>query len=146
MLAQSKITNVHQVIDYPVLNDKDDFVIGSPSAHVSVFIFSDYDCVACSEFENNNLDKLTTEYVNTNKIKIIKKDYIIHEMSALFPAIFARCAQEENKYIETNKKLFDLQAELGNNGVVSSVMAKHKAEIDKLTIEYQKIVQAQKGQ
>jgi len=145
MLVQSNITNVHQVIDYTVINDKDDFVIGSSTPKVSVFIFTDYDCMPCAEFEKNNLDKLTTEYVNTNKIKIIKKDYVIHEMSALFPSIFARCAQEQNKYLEVNKKLFDLSGELGNNGLVISIMDKYKIEIDNLTNEYQKIVQSQKG-
>ncbi|GEM_PF-1082807 len=146
MLVQSNITNVHQVIDYLVINDKDDYVIGSSTPKVSVFIFTDYDCVPCAEFEKNNLDKLTQEYVNTNKIKIIKKDYVIHEMSALFPSIFARCAQEQNKYLEVNKKLFDLSGELGNNGLVKSIMDGYKTEIDNLTTEYQKIVQSQKGQ
>jgi len=146
MLVQSNINNVHQIVDYSVLRDLDDYSIGSTIPQVTLFIFSDYDCVLCNELEKNNLDNLITEYVNTNKIRIVKKDYVIHEMSALFPAIFARCSQEQDKYLEVNRKLFELSGELGNNGVVKLIMEKHKTEIDNLTIEYQKIVQSQKKQ
>jgi hypothetical protein len=145
ILLTSKIDSVHQIIDYSLLFDVNDYVIGSTDANVTLFLFTDYDCEACSNFENNNLNKIMTEYVDTNKIKIIKKDFIVHEMSSLYPAIFARCTQEQNKYLETNRLLFDLRLELGSEGVVKEIMESHQAEIDSLTEEYQKIIAAQKN-
>jgi len=143
ILVTSKINSVHQIIDYSLIGDVDDYVIGNKDTKVAVYLFSNYDCPACASFETNSLDKLMVDYVNTNKIKIIKKDFIVSEMSGLYPAIFSRCAQEQNKYLETNKLLFDLSTELGTDGVVKTIIANNQAEIDILTNEYQKIITAQ---
>jgi len=144
ILVTSKIDSVHQIIDYSLIADKDDYIIGNKDAKVTLYLFSNYDCQACADFENTNLNKLMTDYVNTNKIKFVKKDFIVREMASLYPTIFVRCAQEQNKYLETNKLLFDLSAELGTDGFVKTVMDRHQSEIDYLTTEYQKIIDAQK--
>jgi len=143
ILVTSKIDSVHQLIDYSLISDKDDYVIGSKDAKVTLHLFSNYDCQACYGFEKDNLDKIMQNYVNTNKVRIVKKDFIVREMSSLYPAIFARCAQEQNKYLEANKLLFDLSPTLGTDGVVQTVIDKYQSEIDALTVEYQKIIAAQ---
>jgi protein-disulfide isomerase len=142
LVDSSKIPSVYQLLNTPLLFNPLDQVIGSGDAKVTLNVFTDYDCINCKSFEENTQPKLIQEYVSTGKANLVFKDYIIHELSAVLPAIVTRCAQEQGKYLETQKLMFDLSGTIGSEGLVKNIIADHQSEIDKVNQEYQDVVSA----
>lgn len=56
------------------LHEKDlDIVYGSDKAVLAIFMFSSYECKFCTNFLTESLPLLKTEYIETNKVKLIIK-------------------------------------------------------------------------
>jgi len=51
------------------------------------------------------IPKIIEEYVNTGKVKLIFRQYPVHLNK--YPALAAKCAQEQNKFWEYHKNLFE---------------------------------------
>src|SRR5215469_1400250 len=58
---------------------------GSPTAPVTLEIYTDYECPACRELYMNTLPTINSEYVATGKVRIIHRDYPLpqHQFSKL---------------------------------------------------------------
>lgn len=99
-------------------------VLGNPNATVYVVEFSDYECPFCQVSEGTNKDeniisslkridpnweapipKVIEEYVNTGKVKLVFRQFPVHPDKN--PAFAAKCAQEQNKFWEYHKVLFE---------------------------------------
>lgn len=94
------------------LYNEADSYFGNKDSKVVLYIFSDYYCSYCKNLAEESLTKLKTEYIETNKIKFVPKDFIRYEPSA---AIYARCAEKQGKYFEAELELFSKYTEFSNN-------------------------------
>lgn len=94
------------------LYNEADSYFGNKDSKVVLYIYSDYYCSYCKSLAEESLTKLKTEYIETNKIKFVPKDFIRYEPSA---AIYARCAEKQGKYFETELELFSKYTEFSNN-------------------------------
>lgn len=128
-----------QYLNYNVLSDTDDYVIGNKDANVTLYLFTDYDCPYCKQFDEQIQDTILQNYVDTGKVKFVVKDFIVHQQSALFPAIFSRCAQDQGKYLEVHKKLFELKDSIGYTGLVKGIYDSYSDSIDKINKKYQEL-------
>jgi len=110
------------------LYNPEDTYFGNKDAKVVVYVYSDYYCSYCKKLAEESIVLLKTEYINTNKIKYVPKDYIRIEPSA---AIYARCAQEQNKYLDAELELFNNYSTLSGNIQTSQskVTEKYSEEI-----------------
>jgi len=87
---------------------KDDPVIGSPSAPVTIVEFSDFECPYCKRFHEETLPKLKKHYINKGLVRFIHKDLPLpFHQNAHLAATAARCAHEDGKYWEAYQALFN---------------------------------------
>ncbi|MDD3245120.1 MAG: thioredoxin domain-containing protein [Candidatus ainarchaeum sp.] len=128
-------TGISQQLLYEDFKTEDDYVIGDKNSKVTIIIFTDYSCGYCKLFDTEVLPEIMTNYVDTNKVNVIIKDLALNQEVSLFPAIFSRCAQEQGKYVETHKKLFE-NNELFTSNLVQNVQNKYMEDMNKLQEEY----------
>lgn len=88
----------------------DDPFLGPKSAKVTVIEFSDYQCPFCGR-ARATVAKLTSTY--KNDVKYVFRDFPLSFHKDSFSAhVAAQCANEQGKYWEYNKLLFENQASL----------------------------------
>jgi protein-disulfide isomerase len=140
LISAANITTLNQLLNYDIMVDELDYVMGDPEAKVNIYVFTDYDCPYCTKFEQETQSLVIENYVDANKANLVIKDFVVHEMSALFPAIFSRCAEKQGKYLETHELLFSLREQLGQKAMVDPVMEKYNDEIEELNKLYQQLL------
>ncbi|MFC2143424.1 DsbA family protein [Candidatus Aenigmatarchaeota archaeon] len=78
---------------------------GSDDAPVIIEEYSEFACPYCARFAKETLPQIQSQYIDTGKVKLIFKDYIVHD-SAKKPAEATWCAGEQGKFFEMHDKLF----------------------------------------
>jgi protein-disulfide isomerase len=98
---------------------------GSPSAAVTLEIYSDYECPACADFYVKTYPLLVANYVRTGKIRILHRDFPLPQHPyAVLAARYANAAGETGNYDVAVMQLFKTQAEWASNGNVDSALMK----------------------
>ena len=97
---------------------------GSPGAPITIELFSDFQCPSCKTFHEQTLRPLIRDYVATNKVYLIYRDFPLpmHPYSRQ-AAEFASAAARLGKYEEVADALFANQAAWGANGKVFETVA-----------------------
>jgi protein-disulfide isomerase len=91
----------------------DDIKIGSDDAKVKLFEFSDFQCPYCKQF-SATVDKILKDY--GDKVQLIFKPFPLSiHAQANDSALAAECANEQEKFLEYNDKLFAMQSDWGNS-------------------------------
>lgn len=70
---QDKNSNTVSVAD---LTWKDDPVLGSKDAEVTIVWFSDLNCMYCQRFAQNTFPEIRENFVKHDKVRVVKKDFI----------------------------------------------------------------------
>jgi protein-disulfide isomerase len=91
-----------------IYGDKTNYYLGQASSSVTIVEFSDFACPYCQK-SAEPVRQMAEKY--QNKIKIIYRDFPIHENS-IDLALAARCAGEQNKFWEMHDVLFANQDKL----------------------------------
>jgi protein-disulfide isomerase len=104
---------------------------GSPTAPVTVEIYTDYECPACRDLYMNTLPSLTADFVATGKVHLVHRDYPLpqHQFSKLATR-YANAAGTIGKYDLVANQLFVTQPEWSQNGNVDATVAKVLAPAD----------------
>ena len=85
---------------------------GSVDAKVKIVVFESLTCSHCANFHQNTLPQLVEEYVNTDKIKIVFRDFPLN-YPALMGSMILQCIDKEIRY-EYLSALFILQSQWVN--------------------------------
>lgn len=98
---------------------------GSPTARVTIELYTDYECPACREFYLNVLPILKREYIDTGKVRLVHRDFPLpqHRYTKIATR-YANAAGQIGKYDLVAKQLFDTQPEWSQNGNVDGAVAK----------------------
>lgn len=83
-----------------IKTDKNDLVIGSDSAPVTIIEYADYKCPTCNSFFREIEPKIRQEYIDKNLVKIIIRQFPHIGLDAKPAAIGAYCANNQNKFKE----------------------------------------------
>jgi len=96
---------------------------GSPTARVTLEIYSDYECPSCAVLFRDVVPQLVNEYVKTGKVKLIHRDFPLpmHPFAKL-AARYANAAGESGYYDVIVPQLFKTQ-DLWKNGDVDTQAA-----------------------
>jgi protein-disulfide isomerase len=112
---------------------------GSPTARITLEVFSDFECPACKTFHENTLPQLIRDFVATGKVYLVNRQFPLnlpeHKYSRQ-AAIYAVAAARVGKYQAVADVLFKNQSALAASGRVWETVA------SVLTPEQQKRVQA----
>lgn len=81
---------------------------GNPRARVTVVEYSDYECPYCGQYVTDVYPQLDREYVKTNKINYVFKNYPIAQLHPVSIKAHkaAACAGDQNRYWEMHDRLF----------------------------------------
>ena len=98
---------------------------GSPNAPVTLELYTDYSCPSCRNFYMQTLPVLTAEFVNTNRVRVVHRDFPLpqHPFSRL-AARYANAAGEIGKYDVVAAQIFKTQPEWDQNGAIEPQVAK----------------------
>lgn len=103
--------------DFLVAREKD-FILGNPSASVTIVEFGDFQCPFCGRFFVDTFSRLKETYVKQGKVKFIFRDFAFLGKESVDAAAAARCAGEQGKFWDFHDYLFTHQSG-ENNGVFS---------------------------
>ena len=92
-----------QLIDRPL---SDGMTLGSPDAPVKVEEFSDFKCVHCADFWENQEPELLADYINAGKVyfKYVPMSFLSSESNTAAEAAY--CANDQGKFWEYHDYIF----------------------------------------
>ena len=98
-----------------IINAKTDeeFFLGNKDAKITVIEYASMTCVHCANFHKQVYPKIKKNYIDTNKIKFIFRDFPL-DKQALFGSVLARCAPRE-KYFDFVKLILNTQKKWVSN-------------------------------
>lgn len=100
-------------------------ISGSPSAPITIELYTDYECPACRNFYLYVLPDLTKDFIATGKVRLIHRDFRIqsHHFTKT-AARYANAAGEIGKFDIVANQLFQTQPDWEQNGNVDGDVAK----------------------
>jgi protein-disulfide isomerase len=89
------------------LNARDLPARGNQAAKVALVEYFDYECPYCASFFDETMPQLSTDYVETGRIRFVARDFPLeaNHPFALRAAIAAHCANEEGKFWPMHNEL-----------------------------------------
>jgi protein-disulfide isomerase len=84
---------------------------GNPRARVTLIEYSDYECPFCAQYVNDTGKQLDRDYVRTNKINYVFKNYPIAQLhkNSFKAHKAAACAADQGRFWEMHDTLFTEQ-------------------------------------
>jgi protein-disulfide isomerase len=76
---------------------KDDRILGSPDAPITIVEYASLTCPHCAHFANEVLPELKKKWIDSGKAKLVLRDFPLDE-PALRAAMIARCAPPDRYY------------------------------------------------
>jgi protein-disulfide isomerase len=98
---------------------------GSPSAPITVELYTDYECPSCRTLYMEILPALEAQYVATGKVQLLHRDFPLpqHQFARLATK-YANAAGQIGRYELVASQLFKTQPEWSQNGNVDATVAK----------------------
>ena len=94
---------------YEIIKSKTDeeIFLGNKDAKIVVIEYASMTCIHCATFHKEVYPKIKKNYIDTNKIKFIFRDFPL-DKQALFGSVLAKCAPKE-KYFDFVKLILNTQ-------------------------------------
>ena len=86
---------------------KGSIIMGNPNAKITIVEFGDYQCTFCYKFHDETMKKITDEYIKTNNVNFIYKDFPLNGKESILASEAVYCAQKQNKFWEYHNALYD---------------------------------------
>ncbi len=81
--------------------------LGDPNAKIAILEFSDYQCPFCAKHNRGVFEEIKEKYINTGIVQYQVWDFPLEDHPrAKSAANAARCAENQGKYWQMNKRLF----------------------------------------
>ena len=136
--------------------------LGNPNANVTIYEFSDYECIFCALSVGNkelnelykNLNPLYKppmpnifkDYIETGKAKFVFYNFPIEQLhpQSIIPHMASLCANEQNKWKEFNDKLFEMHSDWINSSDKTSKLEEYASEIGLNTEQFNSCLESRK--
>ncbi|HUM70714.1 MAG TPA: thioredoxin domain-containing protein, partial [Chloroflexota bacterium] len=107
------------------------FAIGSPDAPITIVEYTDYQCPFCSRHFAQTYPQLKEQYVDTGLVRYVFKDFPLTSIhpQAVLAAEAARCAGEQNAYLEMHDALFANQNEWNGRQDAATLFTNYARQI-----------------
>lgn len=90
-----------------LLTDNASPTLGSNNAPITMIEFGDYQDFYSNQFYHNAEPDIVKNYINTGKVKMVFKDFVIIGQDSVNAAHAAHCAQEQNKFWQYHDTLYN---------------------------------------
>jgi len=91
----------------------EEIFLGNKDSKIIVIEYASMTCIHCANFHKEVFSKIKENYIDTNKIKFIFRDFPL-DKQALFGSVLARCAPKE-KYFDFVKLILNTQKKWVSN-------------------------------
>jgi protein-disulfide isomerase len=105
----STSTSVPQAADNTKILPADARTLGQATAPVTMRVYCDYACPACTSFQQEYMAKIKSDYINTGKVLVEFYDYpkVFKHPGAVLAAQYADCAAEQGLFWKMHDRLYD---------------------------------------
>ncbi len=121
--------------------------LGNPNANVTIYEFSDYECIFCALSEGNErlnelyktlnpdyespVPNIFKDYIQTGKAKFVFYNFPIEQLhpQSIIPHMASLCANEQNKWKDFNNKLFEMHFDWINSSNKTSKLQKYASDM-----------------
>jgi len=112
LIGVGLVSNLEQDLSNPSLLTKENLIKGSiimgdPNAKITIVEFGDYQCTFCYKFHEETMKKITDEYIKTNNVNFIYKDFPLNGKQSILASEAVYCAQKQNKFWEYHNTLYN---------------------------------------
>ena len=98
--------------------------LGSPTAPITVDLFSDFQCPHCKELHDEVLPSMIADFVNTGKVYLVRHYYMLPRPLSRPAATYVCAAERIGKYNLVADYLFQTQATWVQTGNVDEAVSK----------------------
>lgn len=105
-------------------------ILGDPNAPVTLIEFGDYQCHFCNVHFHNTEHALLENFIETGKVKMIFKDFVIIGPDSTNAAHGAHCANEQEKFWEYHDILYNNWTGENNGWASSQNLLRFAQEIE----------------
>ena len=82
-------------------------ILGNINAPLTLIEFGDYQCTYCKKFFHETGKSILTNYVETGKVKMLFKDFIVVGDDSVNAAIAAHCANDQKMFWQYHSALYE---------------------------------------
>ena len=82
-------------------------ILGDLNAPLTMIEFGDYQCTFCKKFFHETEESIITNYVETGKVKILFKDFIVVNEDSVNAASAAHCANDQKMFWQYHSTLYN---------------------------------------
>lgn len=101
--------------DVSKIGDRD-AILGDPNAPVTVVEYADFQCPFCGRFFTDAASQIRDQYVKTNKVKMIYRDFAFLGPESTASAEAAECAKDQGKFWAYHDVLYTAEIADGKEG------------------------------
>ncbi len=107
------------------------YSIGDPDAPVQIIEFTDFQCPFCSRYYAQAYKQIVEKYVDTGQVHYVFKDFPLVNIhpQATKAAEAARCAGDQDNYLEMHDMLFEKQAEWNNQPAANQLFVGYATDL-----------------
>lgn len=107
------------------------YSVGDPNAPVTIIEYTDFQCPFCSRHFSNSFPQIKENYIDTGQVHYIFKDFPLTNIhpQATKAAEAARCAGDQDAYLEMHHTLFERQAEWSGSANATELFSGYAAEL-----------------
>jgi len=106
------------------LTDNASPILGDKNAPLTLVEFGDYQCTFCNNFFHETEKSIFVNYVETGKVKILFKDFIVVGQDSIHAANAAHCANDQQMFWQYHSILYNNWAGEGTGWVSSEQLNK----------------------
>ncbi len=123
----------------------DAFRIGDPNAPITIVEFTDFQCPYCSRHHQQTYPQILQEYVETGIVQYVFKDFPLSSIhpQAVKASEAARCAGDQDAYLEMHDILFNRQQEWSVSNPIP-IFAAYATEMGLDTAEFTQCLETNK--
>ncbi len=83
--------------------------LGLANAPVTIIVFTDYQCNVCQTFALTTEKKIMKAYVETGKVRLVFKHFVVYGEESMQAAMASEAAAEQNKFWEYHDLLMKMR-------------------------------------
>jgi len=87
-------------------------LLGNPDAKITIVEFGDYQCHQCFNWFHNTKPTIVENYIDSGKANLIFMDLAVLGRDSITAAQATYCAEEQGKYWEYHRMLYDSQQKI----------------------------------
>ena len=110
--------------------------LGDPyTAHITIIDFSDFQCYLCARYVKATEPLVNQTYIQTGKVILIFKHLPNRGFDSMDAALAAQCTNDQGKFWQFHKKLYDSQKPIDSGWVSKDNLKKFASQIAGLNMQ-----------